>query len=361
MGQHGLWESRGRTKLRLFAKYLAAAAALLAIALLGGCSSQAEHTQVEEQQTSEAGSSVSDTGNGNGNDPAEAGGSADTYGEVVLDRNGVNTIELRLGEERLVQLCMAERGFEYIGLSREQLLSGERDRLLEHRDDMWTQLGFAPGETPSAGYGMLERWRRIEETDAIVRSQQDRTLAKDADAREAFSVALGGGGDDTIMVTALNGAEVGMDRGGCRAQSLELIYGSLEDYIRGSFTEGNLQIHVMGLVNGDLDVIARGTDWQRCLVGLGFNDSSRGELVVHVDQLYSEMDVFALSEPLAEEIALAKADVECSSEVGFGQAAYAMYDQAAAQVLGENEGVLLGLREMRLAALERLQELLSDA
>lgn len=278
---------------------------------------------------------------------------------LVLERNGVDTVELQLGEERLVERCMAEQGFTYPVASREAIAAGEVGRTEELLFDRRVQLGFAPGEDVSQGYGLLARTQRLQSEDDQIRPQQEAFLELDEATREQYGLALAGMPDSVLSVTALDGVTVSINRDGCRAQALETLYGDLETYLRASFTEGNLQSSVLAAVRSDAAFLEGQGLWSQCMSDRGFSVEPREEAVSRIAGSYNELDTSSEIQPLEEELSLAVADSECGLETGSMSTAFELYVAALESAADREEGTFLGLRELRLAALERLDDILS--
>lgn len=229
-------------------------------------------------------------------------------GQVPI--TGEDEVLIRLAEERLIQRCMAEEGFD------------EYRIVVENKTRHITPpppANLSPDELRRSGY--LFDWERAARGMAAadpLDPSLDPTAGMSQAERDAFGTALGGGPDaPTVEVRTRDGSTV-LSSEGCMAEARIELYGSLDNYVRfneaAEFLPGAVasELREMEGYREALDA------WQRCMraEGHAVHDADGSGFSYLMARLRSAL-ADGEAAPTPEEIrAVAEADADCLESSG---------------------------------------------
>jgi hypothetical protein len=217
---------------------------------------------------------------------------------------------IMLAEERLIQRCMAEEGFDQYGI-----VVANKTRYLTPPPPA----NLSPDELRRSGY--LFDWERASRGMAAADPRDpslDPTAGMSQAERDAFVAALGGRPDaPTVEVRTRDGTTV-MSGEGCEAEARIELYGSLENYLRFNDAAEFLPGAVTSALR-EMEGYREALDaWQGCMraEGHGVHDEDDSGFPYLMDRLRSALAA-GKAAPVPEEIrAVAEADAACQESSG---------------------------------------------
>ncbi len=243
---------------------------------------------------------------------------------------------LRLLEDRLVQRCMEDRGFEY---------PLEPDAVdIERR---WAELGHRRNFTPwgwddpdlarRIGYG-IETTRNATErlvqeaNQARANSPQARVYASlSPQERVRYDEALTGSGPPVVYAN-VDGAAFSTRPDGCLAQAQSTLYGSLTGFAHAIWIRNELSATVEHRMTQQADYRTALEGWRRCMERHGYDVDDPLDAYGYA---YSQTRELPTSDERARvENAVAVADAECNREADLST----IGDNTYGRVLGELAG-----------------------
>jgi hypothetical protein len=253
--------------------------------------------------------------------------------------------DINQANQRLAGQCMRAKGHPYEATTREPR---EYEELA-----LPAQYGLTAEQAERRGYGIAERLGDSESWDPNAAYLETLTES----GRTAWHAALGDGPAATAVSDKpfMRGFSVSL--AGCFGDASVELWGGAEEYGVASFIL-NAPPLVAGMARLDPDMAALNGRWGRCMIRTGHADfESPEDAQGSVAEAYSGDQTAAR----AREMAVARADAECQTAIGYGPTRTSLEDRYLAGLVEQYPDTVAYVEEVVAAAHRRAGDVLDAA
>lgn len=254
--------------------------------------------------------------------------------------------ELELAQRMVIRTCMAEAGFELPFDSSPPHDTGGALIVMEG-------LFSSEESARAAGY----RSTRIDEVGPIDLYEANLSSSQATEYRVAYS---GGDDADEARITLGNGTIVGRSTEGCTAEADIAVFGSVENTLKAQNFINEVLAQAATYVSeigGELAPIL--TDYQTCMADVGIAVDGLNAADVAATEFGKYRSVS--EPPSAEEQTMAANDYECQTESGIASKLNEIFLSKSSAWVVQNEGTIIGTREIVDEAKQRAQSIIAAA
>lgn len=252
----------------------------------------------------------------------------------MLTKNDLHRLDET--QEVLVSRCMRERGFRYIVVAPDPALADARDFPYGIDDPRWARrhgLGLALRAAAAHMAGPTNPNNRY-------------VASLSPERRRAYETALFGTEAATASVTIPTGDVVTTSTDGCLATAQDRLYGDVRRWFRVMTITNNLASVIEPKVLADPRYRQRLSVWSACMEEQGYHYRSPADLRARLGQVGPE-----------RERAVAVAEATCVRRTGLAALGRSLDQELGAPVRAQYRVEIRSYRQMRAAALNRIDTL----